>query len=107
MRELVNAVVFDHTADTNLTLWGTLIHSIESWRASFTVLLLSGPILHTSRQRTSISLNASTFVDVDPDFRDAHWLRKSAQRLIKREHVNLPFPEGGRSAVSPTQAARR
>ncbi|KAI9664361.1 MAG: hypothetical protein M1831_002294 [Alyxoria varia] len=93
MRELVNALVFDHTADTNLTLWGPLTHSIESWRPSSTVLLLTGPILHSSRQGPSISLNASTFVDVDPDFRDAHWLRRFAQKLTKREHVNLPFPK--------------
>ena len=35
-------------------------------------------------------------MDVDPFMIDAYWLRGHAQRLTKREHVNQPFPEGGR-----------
>lgn len=47
-----------------------------------------------------LSLNASTRVDVDPDMNDALWLRSLAQRLIKREHVNPPWPDGSESLES-------
>jgi len=37
---------------------------------------------------------------VDPCMADADWLRGFAQRLVKRDHVNEPFPEGGETPES-------
>ena len=40
-----------------------------------------------------LSLNANSRIDVDPDTGDARRLRALAQRMIRREHVNPPFPD--------------
>jgi hypothetical protein len=57
------------------------------------VLLISSPGWRIDRS-TNLSLNANTRVDVDPNLSDALWLRALAQRLMKKEHVNPPFPDG-------------
>lgn len=61
---------------------------------SDTILLLSSPGLKLEG-RTTLSIDTGTHVDIDPYMTDAFWLRKFAQNLTKREHVNLPFPKEG------------
>ena len=92
--ELVNVGVFDNTAAASLTLWGAALASVDLWKPSMTVLLISNPQCKIDR-RVDISLSRSTHVDVDPCMNDADWLRNFAQKLTKRDHVNPPFPEGG------------
>ncbi|KAF1989878.1 hypothetical protein K402DRAFT_370693 [Aulographum hederae CBS 113979] len=91
--ELVNVGVFDDTGEATLTLWGATAASASVWQTSNTVLLITNPGWRIER-KTTISLTANTFVDVDPDIPDADWLRGFAQRLTRREHVNPPWPEG-------------
>lgn len=86
--------IFDDTADALLTFWGRTAASVSYWKASYTVLLISNASFRAGR-RPTLSLTQGTHVDVDPCMDDAYWLRGHAQRLVKREHVNQPFPEGG------------
>ncbi len=57
-------------------------------------------------KRPTLSLSQGTHVDVDPCMVDAHWLRGHAQRLMKREHVNEPFPDGGARLSSHTMVLK-
>jgi len=90
----VNIGLFDHTTQASLTLWGAALVSVDSWQPSGTVLLLTNAGFSPGHQ-SSVSLQANTFVDVDPLVDDAVWLRKYAQKLTKRDHVNPEAPEGG------------
>ncbi|KAI9715372.1 MAG: hypothetical protein M1812_006017 [Candelaria pacifica] len=90
---LVNISLFDDTAEASLTLWNTAALSASRWKPSDTVLLISSPGWKVDKN-AHLSLNSNTHVDVDPCMADADWLRGFAQRLMKREHVNQPFPEG-------------
>lgn len=92
--ELVNLGVFDDTSDISLTLWGAALSSVDAWRPSVTILLITNPVLRYNRY-PSLSLGASTYIDIDPNIPDAGWVRRFAQTLTKREHVNPPWPEGG------------
>lgn len=92
--ELLNIHVFDDTAEASITLWGDALHSADSWVPSETILLITRPQVKIDR-RTYLSLNSNSLVDVDPDTDDARWLRKHAQRMKRREHVNPWCPEGG------------
>lgn len=92
--ELVNVGVFDDTADASLTIWGNAMHSVNAWQPSSTMLLITNPTLRLDHL-PSISLAATTHVDVNPMIPDADYVRRFAQGLTKREHVNTPFPDGG------------
>lgn len=92
--ELINLHVFDDTAQASITLWGDALHSADSWVPSQTILLITRPQVKIDR-RTYLSLNSSSLVDVDPDTDDARRLRKHAQSMKRREHVNPCCPEGG------------
>ena len=100
--EKVDVHVFDDTADATLTLWGCVAGSASTWTPSSTVLLLSNPALK-EYTRPILSLTAESHVEIDPAIADAEWLRKYAQSLTKREHVNPAFPEncmsGGRCVL--------
>ena len=87
-------MVFDDTQEATLTLWGCLAASANSWKPSYTILLLSNPGSR-SGYRPTMQISESTHVEVDPCMADAYWLRGYAQRLTKRDHVNQPFPENG------------
>ena len=80
--------------DVTLTLWGCTISSAHSWIPSHTILLISGPSVRGGG-RPTISLSGSSIVEVNPEMRDADWLRDFAQRLTRREHVNPEFPLNG------------
>ncbi|KAI9872923.1 MAG: hypothetical protein M1830_001057, partial [Pleopsidium flavum] len=91
--EKLDIKVFDDTSEATLTLWGCVSTSAADWKPSHTILLISSPASKVDG-RVWLSLRRATQVDVDPCMADADWLRAFARRLIKREHVNEPFPEG-------------
>lgn len=97
--EKIDINVFDHTSEATLTLWGSVTTSASTWQASQTILLLTNAGFREG-QRNTISIEGKTHVDVDPCMTDASWLQDHAQRLIKREHVNLPFPRSGMRAFA-------
>lgn len=92
--ELLNVIVFDDTQDAMLSLCGGLTASAASWETGHTLLLLSNPDFRIEK-RLILCVNFVTQVDVDPDMKDAHWLRAFAKRLNMKEAINIPFPDGG------------
>ncbi|KAI4104803.1 MAG: hypothetical protein L6R37_003076, partial [Teloschistes peruensis] len=91
--ELLNVIVFDDTQDAMLSLCGGLTASAASWETGHTLLLLSNPDFRIEK-RLILCVNFVTQVDVDPDMKDAHWLRAFAKRLNMKEAINIPFPDG-------------
>ncbi|KAL9585985.1 MAG: hypothetical protein Q9212_001204 [Teloschistes hypoglaucus] len=91
--ELLNVIVFDDTQEAMLSLCGGLTASAASWETGHTLLLLSNPDFRIEK-RLILCVNFVTQVDVDPNMKDAHWLRAFAQRLTMKEAINIPFPEG-------------
>lgn len=89
--ELISLVVFDDTAEAALTLCGAVCSSASLWQPSETVLLISNPGWRLERT-IKLSMSGKTRIDVDPNMKDALWLKGLAQRITKREHVNPPFP---------------
>ena len=96
----VEAIVFDNTAQAVLSLWEEASASAASWKPSETVLLISRPGYKEDRRASNIVVNAQTWVEVDPAMQDADWLREYARKLVKRDHVNLAFPEDGECGTS-------
>jgi len=92
--EKVDVKVFDDTYEATLTLWGCVATSAATWKPSHTILLISNPGLNVDG-RVWLGLKPSTQVDVDPCMEDAEWLREYAHRLVQKNHVNEPFPQGG------------
>ena len=88
-----------------MTLYAELCDSASIFQPSKTVLLISNPGWRIEKT-AKLSLNANSRVDIDPDIGDARRLRALAQRLIKREHVNPPFPAMDTSSYedSPVRA---
>ena len=84
--------VFDDTSEATLTLWSSLTASVSAWTVSQTILLITNATFKSER-RPALSIGSNTHIEVDPVMEDSEWLRKYAQGLTKREHVNLPFPE--------------
>ena len=99
--EKIETTVFDDTSEAAFTLWGRATSSASTWQASQTILLLTNPGIR-DQSRVTIALDTRTHVDVNPCMSDADWLRDFAQRLIKRDHVNLPFPENGTITATHT-----
>jgi hypothetical protein len=107
VRDLISINVFDDTADAQLTLWGPQCLTSSSWKPSHTILLLTNPGWRIS-SRVWLSITSTTIIDVDPCISDADWLRNFAQRMLRREHVNPPFPETeGDAAIFDLEAARK
>ncbi|MCJ1381859.1 hypothetical protein MMC17_004971 [Xylographa soralifera] len=104
--EKVDVNVFDDTFQATLTLWNHMTDSAASWRPSHTILLITSAAFRDGG-RPGISMTSSTQVEVDPDMRDAEWLRAFAQRLTKKEHVNQPFPEDVFDVETATTAQNR
>lgn len=91
---MAKVILFDETADAHLSLWGPMAPSAAAWKPSETILLVSRPAWRVERQPW-LSVAADTTIEVDPEcVPDAAWLRSFVRRMARREHVNLPFPEG-------------
>ena len=88
-------MIFEDTAEAALTFWDDAAASVSMWRPSETVLLLTNPRYDPSR-KAKLSVQATTFVEVDPAMYDAEWLRDYAKKLAKKDHPNPPFPDDGR-----------
>lgn len=94
-RELAEVLFFDHTGEVRCTFWCELIESARDWQPGKTTLLISNPGYRLGYQeRGNVAIKYSTMVDVDPEFPDAHWLKKYAAGLTKKESLCLEFPEG-------------
>ncbi|RDW71597.1 hypothetical protein BP6252_08160 [Coleophoma cylindrospora] len=93
--ELAEVMLFDHTAEAKLKLWGEMIDSAQDWMPSETILLISNPGFRAEYGgKGSVGIQMRTMVDVDPQFPDAKWLRGYAARLTKKESLGTEFPEG-------------
>jgi hypothetical protein len=92
--DLVKVIVFDDTGEATLSLWKSMVDSAQSWAALCTVLLITSPGWRIDKNLW-LSVTSNTMLDVDPMISDAFWLRGYAQRMIKREHINPPFPNDG------------
>jgi hypothetical protein len=92
--ELVEVLLFDHTAELRLTLWEGLIESSRKWQSGKTILLISSPSYRAAYNgKGCIGIQQSTMLDEDPEFPDAVWLKNYAARLVKRESVCQQFPD--------------
>ncbi|RDW82910.1 hypothetical protein BP5796_04401 [Coleophoma crateriformis] len=93
--ELAEVMLFDHTAEAKLKLWGEMIDSAQDWIPSETILLVSNPGFRAEYGgKGSVGIQMPTMVDVDPEFPDAKWLRGFAASLTKKESLGTEFPEG-------------
>ncbi|KAJ4418442.1 hypothetical protein N0V85_001431 [Neurospora sp. IMI 360204] len=96
-RELVEVHVCDETHHCVLKLWSDQIISARTWTAGHTVLLITNPEFYPRKrvnENPGLGIALNSIVDVDPDFPDAHWLRRMAEAQKKRERVHTPFPVG-------------
>lgn len=91
--KLQEVLVCDETAAATLKLWNEANISARDWRPSTTVLLISSPRVRSEGRRANIGLAPETMVDVDPDFPDAHWLRRYAVAQTRSENVSQVFPD--------------
>jgi hypothetical protein len=89
--DLITAVVLDDSHEGYLTLYGSVSASASLWKPYETVLLIADPGWRIDKS-AKLSLNANTQIFIDPSIAEARYLRALAQRLIKKEHVNPPFP---------------
>lgn len=91
--DLYEVGIFDDTAECILKLWGTVGMSSGEWQPSKTILLISSPgekfMFHGS---VSIGLTNRTLIDVEPQCKDAAWLRKWAENSRKRDCIRQEFP---------------
>lgn len=99
VNECVHVGVFDDTSEGMLSLWNAASGSALTWKPSRTILLLTNASCKEDGKKW-ISLSPASMADVDPNVPDAHWLRAYAQRMVKREHVNLPFPDKGAATAT-------
>lgn len=92
---LAEVRVFDETASCVLKLWQDKVASARAWIPNQTVLLITNPRLSPPGKRNTapeLGIGITSTVDVNPDFPDAHWLRKMAASRIKTETVYRSFP---------------
>ena len=92
--DLIDILLFDHTAELRMTLWNDIIESTKDWKAGNTILLITNPGYRVGYSgKGSVGVQHGTMIEVDPEFPDAHWLRKLAVGMTKRESFCLEFPE--------------
>ncbi|KAK3403012.1 hypothetical protein B0T20DRAFT_474813 [Sordaria brevicollis] len=95
--ELVEVHVCDETQHCVLKLWNDQITSARTWAAGQTILLITNPKFYPRKkanENPGLGIAMNSIVDVDPEFLDAHWLRRMAENQTKRERVCMPFPDG-------------
>ena len=57
------------------------------------VLLIERPRLRIYQQIVEIRLGNTSLLTVDPQVRDAQYIRSYARRIIRKSNVCLPFPK--------------
>jgi len=93
--DLVEVWLFDHTGEIRWSVWNDLIDSAKEWHPGKTILLISNPGFKAGCPgKGSLGIIKDTFVDIDPEFPDAEWLSKYAERRTKKESMRQEFPEG-------------
>ncbi|KAG9246758.1 hypothetical protein BJ878DRAFT_455587 [Calycina marina] len=94
--ELVDVWLFDHTGEIRWSVWNDLIPSAKEWVSGTTILLISNPGFKVGRRnaRGSLGITKDTWVDVDPEFPDAEWLRRYAEGRTRKESMRQEWPEG-------------
>ncbi|KAK3947518.1 hypothetical protein QBC32DRAFT_270655 [Pseudoneurospora amorphoporcata] len=95
--ELVEVHVCDETNHCVLKLWSGQIISARTWTAGHTILLITNPKFCPRKrvnENPGLGIALNSIVDVDPNFPDAHWLRRMAEAQAKRERIYIPFPIG-------------
>lgn len=102
--DLISIGIFDDTSEGYLTLYGSVSESASSWQPSHTVLLIANPGWRIDKT-AKLTLNANTQVHVNPNMEDARYVRALARRLVKKEHVNPPFPSDVFDAQEAENAA--
>lgn len=92
--DLVEIWLFDHTGEIRWSVWNGLIDSVRLWQAGKTILLISNPVFKAGYLgKCYMSISKETFVDIEPQFPDADWLRKYAEGKTKKESMRQVFPE--------------
>lgn len=95
--DLVEVHVYDDTATNKLCLWGILTDTGKEWTPNTTILLISNPIFKLDARGNgwgNVGLTSASMIDVDPQFRDADWLRNFSVNRCKRECLKQEFPDG-------------
>ncbi|KAF8460287.1 hypothetical protein BDZ91DRAFT_851657 [Kalaharituber pfeilii] len=87
--------IVDETAEGVLSFWGTLSSSNIQWQALETILLLTNPKVKLWNNKPQITIGKSTLIEVEPDIKDAKWLRDYVQRTFRRPALKYEFPENG------------
>lgn len=72
-------------------LWDIATISAGYWTPSQTVLLITNASFSADRGPT-VSLGNNTLVDVDPAIAQTRTIRRFAEDLTRKKHVNPPFP---------------
>lgn len=91
---LIEVTLFDHTAEIKMKCWSDLIESVKEWQSGKTILLFSNPVHKLDfGGKSVVSFGRNTYMDVDPEFPDAQWLRNWARKLLMRERVGVRFPQ--------------
>ncbi|KAA8564859.1 hypothetical protein EYC84_010630 [Monilinia fructicola] len=91
---LVEVILFDHTGEVKMKCWSDLIESVKEWQPGKTILLLSNPLHRLDYGGKGVlNFGRYTMVDVEPDFPDAHWLKRWAGGLMRKESVAVVFPD--------------
>ncbi|EEP75445.1 predicted protein [Uncinocarpus reesii 1704] len=90
--------IADDSGEAILTLKGYLTRSARKWVPNSTILLLSDVFWGSGTRRAYVS--AQSTVEVDPDMKDADWLRRYSKGMAG--YVNERFPENGRVSARVT-----
>ncbi|KAI9643763.1 hypothetical protein NHQ30_007112 [Ciborinia camelliae] len=91
--DLIEVLLFDHTGEVKMKYWNDLIDSVKEWQPGKTIFLLSNPVHKLDYGGKGVlEWGRNTMLDVEPEFADAHWLRRWAGSLMRKESVAIPFP---------------
>ncbi|KAF8429199.1 hypothetical protein EV426DRAFT_639752 [Tirmania nivea] len=91
--EKVEVGVFDETTHGILILWGALAACAANWEPGNTILLLTSPNVKFWGSTPQFTITHKSLVEVDPNMRDAGWLREYASRSLGRSSLQQEFPK--------------
>lgn len=88
--EVADVGIMDNTAECCITLWNDVISSARTWRPKDTVLLITNPGYRSpcstiNHGRGSLQILQHTMIEVDPNIKNAHWLRQWAKSKARQE----------------------